>query len=185
MNGKKESSTPISVSVVGDSESGVTAKGKKSRGVLWTVVVLLTILLAVLLIYKIALKGKLSQVGQSAKNPYPAGTTIHNPTSLPAEFPQDALREKYKLDKVSTVVYPDGSTVITVAYTSENQVFGLLSTYTQYFKQSPWTLLSSQLSQESGVVVAKNEVGQMTVTIAPAKEGQGSRVTFSYQYIIK
>ena len=185
MNVRKEQPTPISVNVVNGEEAGKTPKGRRSKGLVWTVVVLLVIVLAGLVVYKIAMKGKLSPVGGPAANPYPAGTAIQNPVSLPVEFPQDALREKYKLDKVSTVAYPDGRTVITVAYTSENQVFGLLSTYTQYFKQSPWTLLSSQLLQDSGVVVAKNEVGQMTVTIAAAKGGQGSRVTFTYQYIIK
>lgn len=185
MNEKKEQPIPISVNVVGDDETSRTLKDKKKRGLFWTMIILLTILVVGSLVYKVAIKGKLGQVGKSTINPYPAGTSIQNPVSLPAEFPQDVIREKYKLDKVNTVTYPDGKTVITVAYTSENQVFGLLSIYTQYFKQSPWTLLSSQLAQESGVVVAKNEVGQMTVTIAPAKEGQGSRVTFSYQYIIK
>lgn len=117
-----------------------------------------------------------------AVNPYPAGTQLQASTTAPSDFPQDVLREQYAIEKATTVTYPDGKTNITVSYLSENSIFNLLSLYTKYFQESYWKMQSSQLLQNSGVVVAKNEIGEIAVTMAPAKSGTGSKVTFSYTY---
>ncbi len=185
MNEQKDQPTPISVNIQsGDGvPSGPVRSGKK--GLALGVVLLLLIVIGGLWAYQAIFKNKLNSAAVPSANPYPAGTSIQNPPVIPADFPLAALREQYKPDQVDSVTFPDGKNVITVGYNSENSLFGLLSTYTSYFKTAPWKLQSSELLQNSGVIVAKNEVGTMTVTIAPAKDNKGSRVTFSYQYTIK
>ena len=120
-------------------------------------------LAAVAMFVLVASRGKKNGSGQQAVavNPYPAGTQLQATSTLPSNFPKDVLREQYPVEKSTIVNYPDGRTNVTVSYLSPNTVFSLLSVYTEYFKSSYWKMQSSELLQNSGVVVAKN-VGDLS-----------------------
>ncbi len=159
--------------------------GPKPRILNWKILIsILVFCLAAVAVYALIVSrgSKKPALPSVAVNPYPAGTQLQASSTAPSDFPSDVLREQYAIEKATTVTYPDGKTNITVAYLSENNIFNLLSLYTKYFQESYWKMQSSQLLQNSGVVVAKNEVGEIAVTMAPVKSGSGSKVTFSYTY---
>lgn len=111
---------------------------------------------------------------------YEKGVTVDIYKSVPAGFPGGIILENKPLDYSGTVNRPDGKKVMTVSYISDKSMLDVLSDYTTSLPKKGWKIESSNISQNTAVMLVSKNSDKVFVSIAPVGKS-GVMVSFQYE----